>query len=1048
MTPGQFLRLVWPETGPYCIAHPFKPEGSATTLYRHHVTDTINEAVTYVHERANIEDVFFGVLSLKARQVWNADKIDHKTGQKGAYSVRTSDNIAMAKALFWDLDVGEESNKYPDQAQALGALATFIAAAKMPTPTLISSGRGVHVYWHMDRALPMLEWRTMAWHLRLLGEKLGVNMDTTRTIDPTSVLRVPDTFNWKDRANPRPVKAQQAGSVTPVADLQRILSDAMIAHGIVASEPPPIGAGASKPAVHNPLGEQQGFNDFGPPPTLEEVGDACAQVREIIRSQTNPQHPHYGPLDNTAWYRGMLATIKHVEDGDNWCRKLTALHPRTVSDIEAKLHQLEGFAPAKCTTLQQHMPWKDTPCQGCIFRDKVPNPLAATRKHTVAAPPMVAPASTSGAQGSVPPPPPPPTNLQGSASSPAPSGSTSSSTSAPTLMAPNPFLVQMIPNPPAPWERLKAGGIAITRKDKDGNETKQVIYQHDLYPLRRMSNKVEKREQQVWRVVLPRGEMREFTIDADALFDTRKFIVAIAHNGIYPNRADIPLLQDYMTAYISQLQKSLDAAAQCGHLGWAEENKQFVLPDKTLHADGSVTSSTLSKAAESASVYVRRAGDPNKQRELLRFYEDERYIPNQFTILASLGSILFGMTGHHGIVVNLSGDPGASKSSTLYTAASLWGDAVMWPINGTNRGATANVRMQRLVTNANLPTCVDEITHMPPKEAVDMVMGVTQPGQRLRMTSEGTERAVDDIVRSSIMITTANSSLHSLISQDSTAGTAGAMRVFEIKLAHARVHSKAEADEYLRELKANYGWIGEIFVQFVIQNYDRVAKRVHQVVEMIDMRARTQSGERFWSATMAVVYVAGEIAQALGLLTYDPDKILDWAISIQLPHMRGVVKDEYRDPLAILTDYIADKHGNIAVVDKSTSIGANTSGKAVAAETAYVVNKPHGALLGHYDLKTGTLALLKAGFKDACSKAGCSMSRILDELSTPRAGGRIIIEKSTRRTLGAGTDLAMGQTWCFVVDMTHPDIAGTIPGLAASGGTPTSPAAGNLQVVK
>src|SRR3546814_16328516 len=60
-------------------------------------------------------------------------------------------------------------------------------------------------------------------------------------------------------------------------------------------------------------------------------------------------------------------------------------------------------------------------------------------------------------------------------------------------------------------------------------------------------------EQQVWRTVLPRSGIRDFTIDADVLYDQRKFCVAISNNGIYPNKADLSALQDYMVAYIAQL---------------------------------------------------------------------------------------------------------------------------------------------------------------------------------------------------------------------------------------------------------------------------------------------------------------------------------------------------------------------------------------------------------------------------------------------------------------------------------------------------------------
>jgi hypothetical protein len=136
-----------------------------------------------------------------------------------------------------------------------------------------------------------------------------------------------------------------------------------------------------------------------------------------------------------------------------------------------------------------------------------------------------------------------------------------------------------------------------------------------------------------------------------------------------------------------------------------------------------------------------------------------------------------------------------------------------------------------------------------------------------------------------------------------------------------------------------------------------------------------------------------------------------------------------------------------------TAIGANTSGKVTASETAYATNTPHGALVGHYDVKAGVLYLLKQGFKDYCNRAGAVSSRILDELSQPRTASnmppmRIIVDRSVRRTLGAGTNLAKGQSYCFAVDMKHPEISGATV-LQVVSGTPAQPPApaGNLKAV-
>src|SRR3546814_17219287 len=81
-------------------------------------------------------------------------------------------------------------------------------------------------------------------------------------------------------------------------------------------------------------------------------------------------------------------------------------------------------------------------------------------------------------------------------------------------------------------------------------------------------------EQQVWRTVLPRSGIRDFTIDADVLYDQRTFCVAISNNGIYPNKADLSALQDYMVAYIAQLQKELDGESQRSQLGWYDDYKR------------------------------------------------------------------------------------------------------------------------------------------------------------------------------------------------------------------------------------------------------------------------------------------------------------------------------------------------------------------------------------------------------------------------------------------------------------------------------------------
>jgi hypothetical protein len=399
----------------------------------------------------------------------------------------------------------------------------------------------------------------------------------------------------------------------------------------------------------------------------------------------------------------------------------------------------------------------------------------------------------------------------------------------------------------------------------------------------------------------------------------------------------------------------------------------------------------------------------------MSFYSNSNYIPHQFFILAGLAAPLFYMTGHHGVIVNASGDAGASKSTSLYTAASFWGQPELYPINGTNNGATVRGRNERVSVFANLPVCVDEITHMPIKDAVDLAMSITQPGHRIRLETTGVERANLGGYKATIMLATANNSLHILSTEQYRRHCRLDARVRDRVPYANNMHSKPEADDFLLQLRQNYGHIGELFVAHVIRHRVTVERRVREVMREIDVSAKIQSAERYWSAVVAVVIVAAEIARELGVLRRTaPRRCEAWAVEFQIPTMRGVVREEYSDPLAIIADYLETINGNLIVTDKLNN-------------RLNVQHVPrNSALLGHYDKTDQLLYVLKTAFKDYCIKKGANSTKVLNDLFESRGGARIVCQKHTRRTLGAGTEYAKAQSWCFAINMAHTDVTGVI----------------------
>jgi hypothetical protein len=282
----------------------------------------------------------------------------------------------------------------------------------------------------------------------------------------------------------------------------------------------------------------------GPPVSLKALLLSCGQMKRLALAAKAKQ-----PISEPEWYHGVIGVGRFLEDGHR--RIMQFGDPSWHATIREKIKQSEHHqkGPTSCAKLAEVSSVGDEPCLSCPFAGKVHGPIGAARYKDPAPAPVVQELLTG-------------TDDQ-------------------------PITVT-IPDPPKPFIRLKGGGIAVQAKNADGEESYITIYEHDLFPIRRLSNPAQQVEQQVWHVELPRGESKDFTLDADMMYDPRKFTTAIANQGIYPHKSHIPSVQEYMVAYISKLQTLVDADTQCNHLGWTDDFAAFIFPDKILDVDGSV----------------------------------------------------------------------------------------------------------------------------------------------------------------------------------------------------------------------------------------------------------------------------------------------------------------------------------------------------------------------------------------------------------------------------------------------------------------------------
>lgn len=123
---------------------------------------------------------------------------------------RRAENVLGAKAFWMDIDLwalvnGEKVQVYADADEAIYACDEFCDRAGLPRPGIVESGGGIHAYWCLDNVLDAGTWLAVAQRLKLLASVHGLHADPSRTADPSSILRIPESRNFK-LSEPRPVK--------------------------------------------------------------------------------------------------------------------------------------------------------------------------------------------------------------------------------------------------------------------------------------------------------------------------------------------------------------------------------------------------------------------------------------------------------------------------------------------------------------------------------------------------------------------------------------------------------------------------------------------------------------------------------------------------------------------------------------------------------------------------------------------------------------------------------------------------------------------------
>jgi hypothetical protein len=323
-----------------------------------------------------------------------------------------------------------------------------------------------------------------------------------------------------------------------------------------------------------------------------------------------------------------------------------------------------------------------------------------------------------------------------------------------------------------------------------------------------------------WYVKTPRNGWRIIEILNDDL-NLQTLAGALRNKDIIVLPKQLKSMHMFLQSYLRELHKHQNSLNQYDYVGWEVVPQEATDTDKPLElgdpewfvmygrkisvVDGSIVPCVMTKNTQLNS--MGRMGSLQQQAAIMGFYNAPEYMAQQFIIAASLACPFFRYSNLHGMLICLCGDTGVSKSTGLYFASSIWGHPELYPISGLRSNSTDKGRQERGAICRNQPFCVDEITRFDQETAHEIALSATQPGSYTSLKSNRDFRTSRGGFKSNLTICTSNKSLVQLVNADSSGGQAGIMRVFEINVTRNNVRSKTEADDAMRQLVKNYGWI-------------------------------------------------------------------------------------------------------------------------------------------------------------------------------------------------------------------------------------------------
>ena len=891
----EFLKHILPSEGTYFVT------GIKNGRPAQRALASIEEAVDWADTQvAQGVDAFFAMSA-------------YKTPEGGRKKI----NFRIAKSIWVDLDIGEDT-AYPTQTEGMQALRAFIKAVKLPTPTVVSSGYGLHVYWVFNEEIDYNTWLPLSKALLAKMDAEGfVIKDRGCTIDAARIFRIPETTNFK-HGKQADVKLVFTAPAHPVQIYKDILKAEELS---VIEKMELLGTGKA-----NTLNETtkallgNAVYNFARIVKRSVSGTGCAQIQYMVLNQDDTPEP--------LWRAG-LSVAQVCVDRDTAVHRISCHHSEyDPAETDRKAAETKG--PHLCSTFKTISPML---CDGCKHQGLISSPLLLGK-------------DIQEAQAS--------DNL---------------------VVAESPELgiVEVeIPDYPFPFFRGTHGGIYIRKPLEDGEdgETEStLVYENDFYVVGRRTDP-DLGEVIHMRLIRPYDGISDFTAPLATLTASDKCRDMLSQRGVAANTAQMKGLMAYLVIWTKHMQNTSKAELVRVQFGWNDDNNAFVIGARELRKGMQLVYSPPSAATDTVVSMYSKMGTLEGWARVANAYALPGNEIRAFSLFLSLGAPMFKMFALGGAILHLTNaSSGVGKSTIQMVANSVWGHPSQTMLT---RDDTMMSKYHRMGVVQNMILCMDELTNLPPEDISNLAFGATNGRGKNRMQASANSERINNTTWSLPCITSGNNSLHEVLHSLKADPEGEIMRVMEMEVTRSDSMTKQESDQlFSRDMMVNFGHAGEIMMQYVLDNYDECVKDLYATQLEFDKASGFQQRERYYSALCATAIWGGKVANALGLVDIPVQPVID----MLLDKLSKLAK-----PTMTAADLSTTHLGLYMSENMQNQLIINQAPPAIAGTFSVPIETPRGALFIRRDPDTQRAYVIASALKTWCAKKQISYSCMLDDL--------------------------------------------------------------------